>query len=360
MSYPLIVLGAGASFDFLQRNEYPSHAPDLDQYLPPLTNRLFDGTKFHEIIAKYPEMHKLVDYIRAKLRADNPKTFEQILSDLYFEKVKVDKGLNTSFMSLLFYISDLFGIISQKYYQANNNYGALLKMIGFYGNKAMVVNFNYDLLFERSLGFSDIKSVDELLNGNFPVIKIHGACDWYWSYEVSLWEDEKKKCYEIALNNAEFFLNPGEKIKNWKIVIHNSTDPRRMPARNVNSIQGYSYHPALALPLIGKNNYICPESHIELLKQRIGEIDRILIIGWKIRDPFLKDLIVEELKKRNIPIAFVGGSNTEDIVKELDETIKSNIKLINDKGFSNFLSSDAGEEFLADDTNDSVSGGIGT
>lgn len=351
MSYPLIVLGAGASFDFLQRNEYPSYSPDLDQYLPPLTNRLFDGTKFHEIIAKYPEMHKLVDYIRVKLRADNPRTFEQILSDLYFEKVKVDKNLNVSFMSLLFYISDLFGTISQKYYQANNNYGALLKMLGFYGNKAIVVSFNYDLLFERSLGLSDIKSVDELLKGNFPVIKIHGAYDWYWSYEVSLWENEKKKCYEIALNNAEFFLNPGEKIKNWKIVIHNSPDPRSMPARNVNSTQGYSYHPAQALPLIGKNNYICPDSHIEFLKQRIGEIDRILIVGWKIGDPFLKDLIVDELKRRNIPVAYVSGSNTKDLIDGLEKIIKANIQLINDKGFSNFLSSDEGEGFLANHAN---------
>jgi len=347
MSYPLIILGAGASFDFLQRNEYPPHAPDLDQYLPPLTNKLFDGTKFHEIIAKYPEMHKLVDYIRVKLRADNPKTFEQILSDLYFEKVKVDKGLNVSFISLLFYISDLFGIITQKYYQANNNYGALLKMLGFYGNKAVFVNFNYDLLFERSLGLSGVKSIDELLNGDFPVIKIHGASDWYWSYEVSLWEDEKKSCYEIALNNAEFFLNPGEKKKNWKLVINKSTDPRRMLAINVNGLQGFSYLPALALPLVGKNNYICPDSHIEFLKQRIGEIDRILIIGWKIGDPFLRDLIISELKLRKIPIAYVSGSSAKDITDSLHENIKSNIQLINNKGFSNFLSIDEGEEFLA-------------
>lgn len=350
MSYPLIILGAGASFDFLRRDENPSYDTDLDQYIPPLTNRIFDGTKFHEIIAKYPEMHRLVDYIRVKLRADHPETLEQILDGLYHEKVKIDKSLYISFISLLFYICDLFGTISKKYYRPNNNYGALLKMISFQGNRAVFVNFNYDLLFEQSLKNSNIESVDEYISGELPIIKIHGAFNWYWARPIDLWGEEDKSSYELSLNNSEFLINAGENIKNWKLIINKTANPQRIMARGVNPIQGYAYHPALALPIIGKNNYVCPESHIQILKSKLSEIDRVVIVGWKLGDPFLRDLIIEELKRKDIPIAFIGSRNTNDLIKSFDEKIRSNIKLVNDKGFSNFLSSNEGEDFFSHNT----------
>ena len=350
MSYPLIILGAGASRGFLERNDNPNYSPDLDQYIPPVTNELFDGARFHELITKYPEMSRLVDYIRARLRNKKPKTLEQILSDLFINKVKVDKSLYVSFMALLFYVSDLFGTITEKYYRPNNNYGALIKMLGFVGNKAIFVNFNYDLLFERSLGKSEIKNIDELIKGDFPVIKIHGASNWYWARQIELWGDENKNCYQQSLSNAETLINISESVKDWQLVIKDTPDPKSMGVEKRSQTTGYSYHPTLALPIIEGKNYVCPESHINLLTNKLSEIDRIVIIGWKLGDPFLNNLISQELKKREIPVAFIGGKSAKDVVEGFDEKMKMSIKLINDEGFSDFLSSDECEEFFSDET----------
>ncbi|MBU4017487.1 hypothetical protein KKF69_08510, partial [Patescibacteria group bacterium] len=308
-----------------------------------------DGTKFHEILARYQEMNQLVAYIRVKLRGENLKTFETILTDLYLEKVKLDKGLYVSFMALLYYISELFGTITEKYYRPHNNYGALLKMLSFSGNKAVFVNFNYDLLLEKSLGKSEITTVDELISGELPVIKIHGGYNWYWRRIVNAWGDEKKNSYQLSLNFAEGLFQSNQDKSKWELVLPKSKTPWRMPAYGRDFMSAYSYHPSLALPITGKNNYVCPEQHILYLKQLLGSIDRIIIIGWKLGDPFLKDLIVEELNKRNVSIAFVGHSKAQNIVNELDEKLKTNIKLIDDKGFSNFLSSDEGERFIYDE-----------
>lgn len=52
MSYPLIILCAGAYFDFLVRTDYPNTDGDLDRWRPPLTNQLFNGLVFQELLDK--------------------------------------------------------------------------------------------------------------------------------------------------------------------------------------------------------------------------------------------------------------------------------------------------------------------
>ena len=348
MSYPLIIFGAGASTDFLVRGDYP-YDSDLDQFIPPLTDRLFDGTKFQDIINKYPEMHKVVDYIRSKLRSENRKTLEQVLTKLYEEKIKVDEDLYVSFMSLLFYLSDLFRTISNRYYRSNNNFNALIKMLGFSGNRALFVNFNYDLLLEKTLGKGNIKSVDELLGGNFPVIKIHGSCNWWWTRMVDVWdEDSIKSTYDLSLGYAKGLLTMDEEAKSklLKLAVYEA-DPKNLTIRRIGQgLNGIAFHPALALPISEKNNFICPESHIKFLRNELKKINRIVIIGWKIGDPFLKGIIQEELKQRKIPIAYVGKDNTDKVIDGIDNDIKSNVILRDNNGFSHFLSMDEGEEFF--------------
>lgn len=113
-------------------------------------------------------------------------------------------------------------------------------------------------------------------------------------------------------------------------------------------MRAYVSHPALALPLFGKDNFICPQPHIDFLGKKLKEIDRIVIIGWKLSDPFIRNLILGELKIRPIPIALIGGKNTKTVFDGLEKEFKENIKTINIFGFSDFVNSDSGENFLGD------------
>lgn len=350
MTYPLIILGAGASFDFLRREDYPTTDIDLDWWIPPLTNRLFDGTKFQSIITKYGEMNEIVGYIRGKLRNNSNITFEEVLTKLFQERIQQNPSLYKSFIALLFYISELFGTISKKYYRSHNNYDSLRLILSLNGGRAVFVNFNYDLLLEQSFSKSNVQHIDDYLSDPFPIIKIHGAYNWFWTRLVNAFEGEKKGSYEISINGAQYIFEPGEAKSQWILGIHNTSNPQNIRAQVRDPLTAYASHPALALPLFGKNNFVCPQSHIDFLKRKLKEIDRIVVIGWKLGDPFLRNLIVEELKVRSIPIALIGGKNAKIVFDTLEKEFEENIKTINAFGFSDFVSSDSGEKFLGDNS----------
>jgi len=347
MSYPLIILGAGASFDFLIRNDYPRDDTDLDRWIPPLTDNLFNGVQFQSLLSKYKEMNELVGYIRGKIRSNRQNvTFEGILTKLYQDGVRSNPDLYKSFAALLFYLCDLFGTVTEKYYRPHNNYDTLRHIISLNGNQAVFVNFNYDLFLERSFGKNNAERVDQYLEGNFPIVKIHGSYNWFWNRLVNAFAQGKQDCYELSIKGAQYIFNPGDNIQKWELIIYNNPNPQNIRAQRLDGLRAYSFHPALALPLIGKDNFVCPSSHVDFLRRKLKEIDRIVIIGWKMADPFMRGLLLEELKQRSIPITFVGGRNSKSLIDVLDKDIRQNLKLINSNGFSNFISSDEGEGFF--------------
>ncbi|MEK7171049.1 MAG: hypothetical protein AAB774_01960 [Patescibacteria group bacterium] len=343
MTYPLIITGAGASYDCVPPGDYPVNDYDLRDWKPPLTKYLFDGTRFQNLIDKYPEMTDMVSHIRSRLRAGS-LTFEEVLTTQHKDGVKNDPDLKKSFVALLFYLSDLFGSVSRNYYRPNNNYSDLFHQIKQNGGRAIFVNFNYDLLLERVLGKTNVDNPDDYISGNIPIIKIHGACNWYWARGINLLED--KPSYDLLMSVPETIIGTPN-MEEWKLVIKNDKEnPKSIYAKQFAPLRGYSFHPALALPIQEKNNFVCPQSHIDLLNLQIPKIDRILIIGWKVKDQFLLNLLLEELSKRNIPIAFVGGEDSKNTLEQLNAKITSNIRVIADKGFTNYMGSDEAEEFL--------------
>ena len=69
MSYPLIIVGAGASHDYLNLTNLPSgflhgiHA----KWQSPLMNNLFDNTRFDDVIGRHGGIGSLVSEISEKL-----------------------------------------------------------------------------------------------------------------------------------------------------------------------------------------------------------------------------------------------------------------------------------------------------
>lgn len=344
MAYPLIILGAGASNDFLDRNHFPDFEPDLDTWKPPTTVNLLNGAYFYSLISKFPEMDEIVSYIRGKM-TDKNKTFESILTTLYHQHVKQNPQLYKSFMGLLFYLSELFRNVSNKYYRPTNNYKTLKHILAQAGNRAIFVNFNYDLLLESTFINEKYTEVNQYLNENFPIIKIHGACNWFWVRHINYFADfdESKSNYEIALNIAESLFKPSNGKENWKLVIKDN--PPHSP-QGANGISAFSYHPALALPIIEKNDFVCPLEHIDFLKNELNSIDRVIIIGWRMTDPLLMDLLNNELKKREIPIAYVGKRHADNYIESQGDHIKKNLRIIEREGFTHFINSDDGEKFI--------------
>ena len=354
MGYPLIILGAGASYDFMrleQFNNVERHA--LEQWRPPFTNGLFDGTRFQELILKFGEMDEIVSDIRGRIFNDSETSLEQILTTLHTQDTKNDPDLYRSFIALLFYLADLFHNISAKYYRPHNNYLSLRRKLRQTGNKAIFVNFNYDLLLEQAFHPGGLKNVNDYIAvSSFPIIKIHGACNWFRQRNIKMSSDESPlNCFDLAMEEkvAEKLIDPATDLGDGKyeLVVHEYSDTTNILTKpGTNPLHAYSFDPAIALPVIEKGNFVCPSSHIDFLKTELPNVDRVVIIGWRGADKSLRDILDGELNKRKVPIAFVGGENIMSTLSTIGNPIKDYVAIHDEKGFSHFVSSIEGEEFL--------------
>ena len=322
MSYPLIILGAGASFDCVPEIRHASK----ERFRPPLTKNLFDK-QFEDIINKYSEVKDLASSILASLRGGD--NFEKILSDIK-EKSQKNPDRLKQLVDFEMYLQELFKQISNEFgNQTGSNYGALIQEINDGFKRACIVNFNYDLLLEEALKEKITEDLNSYIDSTIKIIKIHGSCDWVYSI-YDLFNDIKDP-RKFLLENP-LFTEQRRKEKTQRIcrkkdyVVSNGAGKK------------FLYCPAIAIPLYGKDGFVCPKSHIDALEGALAQVDRILIIGWAANDQCLIDLIKDKIK-RPIGITTVAGNESEinDIFGKFSE---SNFKrAAGFVGFSNFMGS---------------------
>lgn len=343
--YPLIILGAGASFDFIDN---PRHHPvgfrdtDLDKYRPPLTNNLFDTTRFYNFLEKYPDVSNLASSINNQI-SGNKRGFEECLTEIKNTKTKLNQERYRQLIALRFYLADLFFNISIRYFKTVNNYADLLQQVKDLGGKACFVNFNYDLLLEKSVTTKEFKFVDDYLSGDIKIIKIHGACNWFYERKT-VSSDPDKTSYEYSLLDAKDIVKSEAK---YEIVIQNVSTAKDLSTREVGSKHRMTYLPAIALPVQNKNNFVCRDEHMTILERSLNDINKILIIGWRGEDPFLIDLLTRSFAEIDVPIAIVGGKDVEDTLRNFGEGLRTKVKRLAKGGFTAFMTSGGCDSFLS-------------
>ena len=328
MSYPLIILGAGASYDCVQetRSETGNH------FRPPLTKDIFHKN-FEDIINKHSEVKNLASSILSRLKEG--ENFESILTSI---KNKAEKNQDRlkQLIDFEFYLQELFKTISKEYgNQTGSNYRALIQDIYDNFKKACIVNFNYDLLLDEALEIKTTDNLDSYIKGYIKIIKVHGSCDWVFSLQDH-WEIEDSR--EFLLQNPLYL---------------DGCRARKEPIFRFTSYSKYSksgmkscYGPAIAIPLYGKDGFVCPKTHIDVLERSLADVDKILIIGWAANDQHLIDMIKEKTK-RPIEITVVAGNKKEidDIFSKFPEEDKF-LRAAECYGFSKFMGSKACKTFF--------------
>lgn len=333
MSYPVIILGAGASHDFI-RDDFV-RSLEVRQFQPPLTDKIFRTNFLNQALELYPELKYLVADAEAEIQ--HGKTLEEFLSEL-----KADNKLNAEFFALQFYLHQLFQKITDRYYQSSNNYDALVSKIKYSMIKeATVVTFNYDSLFEKALSFPENYNLETYIDNSIKLIKLHGSCDWVYRV-IDDW-DYITKSYEG--NVYKFLVSEGlDPLKTEKEVLINREYTYRRGDR------GVYYRPAIAVPLANKeDSFICHHHHIAALRNKLSQTDRILIIGWRGDDSFLINLIKENIKQ---PVRVFIVSESKDSAKEifykkLKPTIPGFSLESTSATFSNFMGSEDCRNFFS-------------
>lgn len=362
MSYPLIIVGAGASHDYLNQNNLPASFKDNNQakWRSPLMNSLFDNTRFDDVISRHGSIGSLVSEISGKLsynlanedKKEHKHNFETILTDLKNNKANKNASIRSQLVSLVYYLADLFHEISNSYYHRINNYKLILQQIDHdFQGKACFVSFNYDLILERSIEehyrISFGKLNDYISNtSNVKVIKLHGSCNWRYNPIIVKGSKEEFPTSESYLINHPEIAFDENVLGDIYPTFSTAEEAHVFNVSFNENLHGFTaWLPALALPLQDKNNFVCPKSHIDILESCLKEISKVLIIGWGAADPFL----LEELNKHisaDVPIAIACGSNSKEyVMPNLGEKLSKQVTTIGDK-FSDFVNSGLFERFL--------------
>lgn len=343
MAKPLIIFGAGASHDYSK----------LGQPLAPLTKNLVDDQYLNvELLDKYKGAGDLLTDIVYQVR-ENKKSFEDALTQVQARSSGAPH-IKRQFTALEFYLKYLFQRISDPGYGHNvmhpdtirrmhsmNNYRAMISRINSHSEgKAQIITFNYDTLFERSLPTEQQpRQMSDYHSGDIKITKLHGSHDWSFLRRIS--DYDEPDVFTWCMKEPDLL---------------NSIKSKGEPY-HVNEIGGFgersSFHqfPALAIPLIGKDRYIAPKNHISSMEKGLRDIDRILIIGWKAKDPMLLETLKNHLPPMRCKVLVV--SSTLDSAQEIAATFRKATETITGLvearggGFSGFISDEISHTFFA-------------
>lgn len=327
MAYPLIIIGAGASHDYSKSSNIP----------PPTTKDLVDNSHLdRELLKKYPIVSNLLSDIESAVNIHG-KGFEQALNETK-ERFGHIAEIQAQLVALQFYLQELFEKISSRF-EKINNYKILQQHITTYsGGKACVASFNYDSLFEDSIVGKHWGRMDDYVNGNLKVIKLHGSHNWsyIWNKDAIHFSDEYNSGFDYATKNPTFLNSLHSKHTN--------------PYHNDELLnENYFKFPALAIPLPMKQDMaICPQTHIDILKQEMSLVDKVLIIGWQAADDYLLNLMKDNI---NQGVKFIVVSKEKDSADKIAQKVSTSTGLHGkgiSGGFSIFIGDDKCHDFLSE------------
>lgn len=338
MTSPLIILGAGASYDYSSLGK-----------ISPLTNELtLQGYMPPDLLDQYPGAGELLSELVLQVQ-NKKRAFEEALTEIK-KRTAHSPEMQAHFAALEFYLKALFTRISivspnpetHRIHQINN-YKVLINRLHTYSNgKACIVTFNYDSLFERNMDAS-LQKMSDYISGDLKVIKLHGSHDWVYVQPREMVDYE----WEGVQNNFEWYRKHPQMLE--EMAAHNAEPYHEQEVQRHTESGKYEWFPALATPLTNKDRYVCPRSHIQTLEGTLSSVDKILVIGWKAGDPLLLKTLKEHLSNR--PKILIVSGTPED-AKQTAQTIERGLGLfeksvsVYGKGFSDFIADETSHSFF--------------
>lgn len=195
------------------------------------------------------------------------------------------------------------------------NHGLLVRRIEHWrqsrqpDDPVLWVTFNYDTILDQALGSQyDMPSgggpprIEECVSQpEFKLIKLHGSVSWGnvtrtpkpWYGPAGGYGVDP----QIHLQQAKSALLTAASDGSLQI---DAADIRNMPTNGASAGEwtidlsdqdSRLLLPAIAVPLQSKADYVCPDDHVETLRELLPNVDRVLTIGWKAGEPdFVRDL----------------------------------------------------------------------
>ena len=290
-----VLLGAGASHDCADSNTSEVRV----ELRPPLVQQLFSNLPaFNEILAHYPKASALSQTIRD--RVNSKESLEAILREK--EETK-SLPLKRQYWEVPLYLQELLGKVSEEYvkFKGGTRFNSLIGEIEEQNSQyehVLYLTVNYDLFMEKALIKMYDVSFDSLdsyvpSNSKWSLIKLHGSVSWGRKVSNLPLIGQGPSLSRVLSDHVDNL----DLDKEITILADHQERSRR---RDDNF-----FYPALAVPLEGKNEFVCPDAQVQLARSFIHTCSDFLIIGFSGLDQHVVNLFKGARNLQNF--RFVNG-----------------------------------------------------
>jgi hypothetical protein len=276
----IVVLGAGASFDcagpLVGRN---------DGRRPPLVTELFDE-RFADILHEYPLAEQVAPDIRIAVGSGQLALEAYLRDELRNSEYE---HLRRRYFAIPLYLQHLSFEVSHSFTSHPDNYDRLItEALRF--ERVTFITLNYDTLLDDRLAIdSAIGSIDDYVSSKrrWSLVKLHGSVNWGRAVQHPEPPTRSEVGQLIAARDgvrrvetfAEDFaaLREGvERRTSDRIELREAEGLDGLRAEWSWNDQQFSYgraqeaqlyYPALAVPLGPADELVCPETHVEHVRE---------------------------------------------------------------------------------------------
>ncbi|MEA2252455.1 MAG: hypothetical protein QOG70_2697 [Solirubrobacteraceae bacterium] len=311
----MIIFGAGASFGS-DPGPYPPPAVDR----PPLAKDLFEQS-YRRFAESYPACRPAIHHLRRALAVESPPLIEEEIGRMY-EAAAGNAERQQHLLALRFYLSDLIDTTAQQWWEALNgftNYGRLLDRIGLWryekDQPVALATFNYDQMLDHA-------ATDQALNWqvtgfssyvdrpDWRLYRLHGSTRW--AHVV--------KTHVVGSQNR-----PNDVIRSaWSVDFDGQGEMR--PVAWPDAVEENEVAvavPGIAMPTNRKQTFACPPEHVRKFAADIGNVDRLLLIGWRAAEPHALALLEQHVRNGyNLGICDVNAEDAEVVQSNLGAVAK--------------------------------------
>jgi hypothetical protein len=339
----MVIFGAGASYDSFSSSQ-PARNLGREAARLPLANELFVNLPaFRDHLKKYPQCRPLVPIL------EKAPDVEKALGSL---QASADQMRLRQLAAVRYYLRDLIYTCEHQWNDLTrgvSNYGTVLERIRSQP-KVALVTVNYDTMIERALADLRVRigSIDGYLEDRqFQLFKLHGSINWVQraSFTGRGLDHRWNSAHEIIDHAPELELT---RCFEWR---NDASLPTVLSQRErrLDSTRLVPLLPALAIPAVGKSDFILPKTHLESLRDVVPQVTKILVVGWKAAEQHFLKLLAQGLGERGVKVLAVCGSvgAARETLQALESAgIKGDLQA-DPGGFSDFVVGDRVEAFLA-------------
>jgi len=339
----LVIFGAGATYD--SAPSIPLH----HEHRPPLADELFsDRPRFRKASQLFPECQSILPFLETRPPG---QSVEDVLARLQEENIE---RRPRHMLAVKHYIRQVVYDSERLWLTAAygiTTHRAVFDRIAHHRKQykgVSLVTFNYDTLIERAmaddLGIHLENLSDYIADPFYHFVKLHGSIAW---------------AHEVTAGAADLVALPWLVAAREVIAragnIEVSGAYRMGPALEGEELRagtfganGPVFVPAIAIPVKDKK-FECPDEHVAALYQRMPQVSRLLIIGWRgMEQHFLAEM---KARMRYRVAGLIVGANLEDAqrtrVTLREAGVGGELKASESQGFRDFLLSGEVDRFLA-------------